>query len=686
MAKLSKIESVAKQQLDDLVKEFVARYLDVYLVKRDYKAIKSFLHPEFSGVGSAIHEIARSQKDGRKLFKADCTELPDSLYLDNSSLSISWPDESTAVVICTGKLTGKSGNVNFELPNVRLTLLVNISTDGKPFICHIHMSCPQTDPGEPESYPIRLLHQQLHETEQKFRLLFDNAPVGILQYDNNAIIQACNNKFLQIMQSSEERIIGLNMMKLHDEKAIQAVKTSLTGKVGYYNGYYSATTSTAITPLRALLSPLFDHNGMIIGGIGIFEDISEFKDAQDRLQHHFRFERLVSNISTHFVDAAAEAIDVAIEEAIGMTCKFFETDRGYVFLLNTETHSISNTHEWCAPGVSSLKPKYQNFRPSNFKFIERFLNKSIDHFLCNDVSKMPDDEAEFKKILEEDQTVAILMMPLIRSGRVFGLFGYDCIKRARTWSSEEISFLKVIGEVFSNALARKETESQRILIETFNRQNERADSLGKMTEAIAHQFNNQLQIVIGNLELLDFENDKKLLKKRDDAMKAAMRAAELSAMMMAYLGETHEKCPEKKNVDLSKNSEILPRKLEGGSILVIEDEYLVRFITSSMLKHFNFTVIEAKDGVEALQILDAHIDEIRLVICDLIMPGMDGWQTLEALRKKSPSLPFILASGYDDAMALKGRHSELPQAFLRKPFNSATLQEAIRLALTAPHR
>ncbi|HMM58570.1 MAG TPA: response regulator, partial [Candidatus Rifleibacterium sp.] len=123
--------------------------------------------------------------------------------------------------------------------------------------------------------------------------------------------------------------------------------------------------------------------------------------------------------------------------------------------------------------------------------------------------------------------------------------------------------------------------------------------------------------------------------------------------------------------------------LEGGHILVVESDQMLRFITTSMLQHFNFDVLEARDGAEAVQVFIANQKTVRLAICDLVMPGINGWQTLAALRKKAPGLPFILASGYDDAMAVKGSHTELPQAFLRKPFNAASLQEAIRLALTS---
>ena len=74
-------------------------------------------------------------------------------------------------------------------------------------------------------------------------------------------------------------------------------------------------------------------------------------------------------------------------------------------------------------------------------------------------------------------------------------------------------------------------------------------------------------------------------------------------------------------------------------------------------------------------------DEIRLVLCDLTMPLMNGWETLSAMRKLMPNIPVILASGYDEAHVLAGDHPERPQAYLGKPFMFKTLKEVINKAL-----
>jgi two-component system cell cycle sensor histidine kinase/response regulator CckA len=101
-----------------------------------------------------------------------------------------------------------------------------------------------------------------------------------------------------------------------------------------------------------------------------------------------------------------------------------------------------------------------------------------------------------------------------------------------------------------------------------------------------------------------------------------------------------------------------------------------------MLKRLGFTVLEAKDGVDAVEVFQQYRDEIRLVLSDLTMPRMNGWETLTALRKLVPDIPVILASGYDEARVMEGDHPEWPQVFLGKPYKLKELGSAISRALT----
>ena len=124
-----------------------------------------------------------------------------------------------------------------------------------------------------------------------------------------------------------------------------------------------------------------------------------------------------------------------------------------------------------------------------------------------------------------------------------------------------------------------------------------------------------------------------------------------------------------------------PMPTGNGTILVVDDDAMLLESTGAMIERMGFTVLAAKDGIEAVEVFRQHMDEIRCVLTDLTMPRMDGWETLTALRRLAPALPVILASGYGKAQVLSGAHPDRPQVFLEKPFGLQRLRDALGQAL-----
>ena len=108
---------------------------------------------------------------------------------------------------------------------------------------------------------------------------------------------------------------------------------------------------------------------------------------------------------------------------------------------------------------------------------------------------------------------------------------------------------------------------------------------------------------------------------------------------------------------------------------------MVRKTAQAMLDRLGYAVIVAKDGVEALEIFIERQSEIRLIISDLSMPRMNGWETFDAVRRIRPDIPFILVSGFDEAKAMEDKYERQPQAFLPKPFQFQLLKETLERVL-----
>ena len=124
------------------------------------------------------------------------------------------------------------------------------------------------------------------------------------------------------------------------------------------------------------------------------------------------------------------------------------------------------------------------------------------------------------------------------------------------------------------------------------------------------------------------------------------------------------------------------RDLTGtGTVLLVEDEDSVRRFAARALRRQGYDVLEAGNGVEALEVVGKHSGPLDIVVSDIVMPEMDGPTLLKELRRSSPDLLFVFMSGYaDDALATLKSDEEF--MFLAKPFQLTELVATVKEALS----
>ena len=118
-----------------------------------------------------------------------------------------------------------------------------------------------------------------------------------------------------------------------------------------------------------------------------------------------------------------------------------------------------------------------------------------------------------------------------------------------------------------------------------------------------------------------------------------------------------------------------------GTVLVVDDQEIIRTVSKAMLEMIGYGVLRAESGEEALAIFEANREQIKLVLLDMIMPGMSGKETFHRLRALDPHLPVILASGYSLGGEVDALLAEGCNGFIQKPFNVAVLAEKISQVL-----
>jgi PAS domain S-box-containing protein len=120
------------------------------------------------------------------------------------------------------------------------------------------------------------------------------------------------------------------------------------------------------------------------------------------------------------------------------------------------------------------------------------------------------------------------------------------------------------------------------------------------------------------------------------------------------------------------------------TILVAEDDEVIRKLVSQILETAGYTVLVACDGEEALRLFESHRDEIDLALLDVIMPRLGGWEVMERIHAERPDIRFLFSSGYTQSALDVRLMMKTGPALLMKPYRREDLLCALREVLDAP--
>lgn len=121
---------------------------------------------------------------------------------------------------------------------------------------------------------------------------------------------------------------------------------------------------------------------------------------------------------------------------------------------------------------------------------------------------------------------------------------------------------------------------------------------------------------------------------------------------------------------------------KGETILVAEDEPPVRTIVARILRRAGYSVLEARDGAQAVETFKEHQNNVALLLLDAVMPNMSGSDALTEIRRIAPNVPAVMSSGYSDVLAAN-KELAPDTAFLGKPYEPDDLLRTVREQLDA---
>ena len=199
-----------------------------------------------------------------------------------------------------------------------------------------------------------------------------------------------------------------------------------------------------------------DAQGVPCRLAGSQTDITARKFAEEDLARSSRLQMIIMNLAMEFVNVQLDRLDEQINRALARIGDFANIDRAYLFRYDFAAGVMSNTHEWCAPGVT---PEIDNLRALRCDLLPEWVDthRAGKPLHVPLVSDLPVD-AHLRQVLDPKGIKTFITLPLMKGESCFGFVGFDSVREAREWTDMERSLLSVFAELMQNAETRKEAE------------------------------------------------------------------------------------------------------------------------------------------------------------------------------------------------------------------------------------
>lgn len=508
------------------------------------------------------------------------------------------------------------------------------------------------------------MEEKLATSEREFRTLAENSPDAIARYDLLCRRIYVNPALERMAGQSADHLAGrtpLEASSVNREiglKVQTAVQQVLDRGDSMDIELSSKDTGNVMRHLQIRFVPEFDANGKIASVLGITRDITSLRKAEAQLMHAQKMESigtLAGGVAHDFNNLLSVVSGYA--ELLRLSLKGDKKMLAYV-------HEISDTVDRGAELTKSLLTFSGKHEPQkqydDLNLIVANLQKSMSRLLRSDITLIFDlcdgrlpvfaDRVQIEQVLvnllvnARDAIshngrihVSTRLVEVHEGSKIYGTslspgtYGHVTIADNGTGMDDE-----TMGRIFEPFFTTKEAG--------------KGTGLG-------------LAIVFG------------IVRNHNGciAVESVLgTGTECSVYLPIFLESEvpdHVVVPE------------YARLYGNETVLVVEDEASVLNMTRETLEQYGYTVLTSADGLEALDVFEAHRDEIRVVVTDLIMPRMNGRAAIEQIRQQKPDLPVILMSGHTNDIVDSSIMEALNIVFLPKPVRPQKLMETIRTSL-----
>jgi PAS domain S-box-containing protein len=508
-----------------------------------------------------------------------------------------------------------------------------------------------------------LTKKALEESETKFRLIVESAHDGITHIDENGVMKFCNLRMKEILKDPNPEEKPLHRYFDEENRKILEKNLMVRSK-GVSSTYYITLKDLDGKDHKMVVSgtPYFGHKGIFKGAIGVFTDLSELRELEEQLQHSQKMEAigtLAGGIAHDFNNILSGVL-------------------GYASLLKkhappgSQLAHYGEMIEKSAERGALLAGQLLAFSRKGKRFVQdvnvhqlmdelvEILRRTLDRKIAVECRKNSEncivqgDPGQIQQALMNLCLNAKDAMPnggsLALSTRQIFLDDIACRNYEGVVPGR---FLRIDVEDTGEGMTE---ETKRRLFEPFFTTKEEGKGTGL-----------GLSMVYGMVK-----NHGGIVNVSSDIGRGTVFTVLLPLKSRPEVGET-----------------VCPRQgmtAGSGTILVVDDEEIIRNLLEEMLQELGFRVLTARDGIEAAEIYHELWTEIDVVMIDMIMPKLSGKETFLEMKKINPDVRAVLSTGFTKDGAVQETLDHGIIAFIPKPYQLEELSAAISKAFSHQDR